>query len=56
MPNRIEEDFRVAFDRAIEGKASSDELLSVVRAFVREYKRQGRQPESVIVTLKELCG
>ena len=56
MPNRIEDDVRVAFDRAIEGKGSSDELLSVVRALVREYKRQGRQPESVLVTLKELCG
>jgi hypothetical protein len=56
MPNRIEDDFRVAFDRAIEGTTSSDELLSVVRALVCEYKRQGRQPESVLVTLKELCG
>jgi hypothetical protein len=56
MPNRIEDDVRVAFDRAIEGTASSDELLSAVCALVREYKREGRQPESVIVTLKALCG
>src|SRR5450759_3118076 len=56
MPNNLEDDVRTAFDRVIEGAASSEELLTAVRVLVRNLKREGRPPESVIVTIKGLCG
>jgi hypothetical protein len=57
MPKtKLEDDVCTAFDRAIEGAASPDELLVAVRALVRELKKEGSPPESVIVTIKELCG
>jgi len=56
MPTKLENDVRVAFDRAIEGAISSEELVTAVRALVRDLKTQGRAPESVIVTVKDLCG
>ena len=56
MPTKLENDVHVAFDRAIEGAISSEELVTAVRALVRDLKTQGRAPESVIVTVKDLCG
>lgn len=56
MP-RLEDDVRVAFDRAIEGGGESpDDLLTLVRVLVRDLKEEGRPPENVIVTIKNLCG
>src|SRR6476620_2999781 len=56
MPNRLEDDVRSAFERAIEGIGSRDELLSAVRTLVRDLKREGQPPENVIVTVKQVCG
>ena len=56
MPTKLEDDFRTAFDRAIEGTISPAELETAVRVLVRDLKTQGRAPESVIVTVKDLCG
>jgi hypothetical protein len=56
MPNRLEEDVRSAYARATEGTGSPDELLSAVRTLVRDLKREGRPPEKVLVTVKEVCG
>lgn len=56
MPNKLEDDVRSAFDRAIEGAASPEELLTAVRVLVRNLKSEGRPPENVIVTIKDLCG
>ncbi len=56
MPNKLEDDVRTAFDRAIEGAASPEVLLTAVRVLVRDLKREGRPPEDVIVTIKDLCG
>jgi hypothetical protein len=56
MPTKLEDDFRTAFDRAIEGTISPAELETAVRVLVRDLKTQGRPPESVIVTVKDLCG
>ena len=56
MPNRLEDDVRSAFERAIEGTGSRDELLSAVRILVRDLKREGQPPEKVIVTVKQVCG
>ncbi|HEX9084038.1 MAG TPA: hypothetical protein VF836_04815 [Gemmatimonadaceae bacterium] len=56
MPNKKEDDVRSAFDRAIEGAASPEELDATVRVLVRDLKKEGRPPESVIVTIKNLCG
>jgi hypothetical protein len=56
MPNNLKDDVRAAFDRVIEGTASPEELLSAVRVLVRDLKGEGRPPENVIVTIKELCG
>lgn len=56
MPKQLEDDVRTAFDRTIEGAASADELLLAVRVLVREFKKEGRAPESVIVAVKDLCG
>jgi hypothetical protein len=56
MPNKFEDDVRSAFDRATEGAASPEELDATVRVLVRDLKKEGRPPESVIVTIKNLCG
>ena len=56
MPNRLEDDVRSAFERAIEGTGSRDELLSAVRKLVRDLKLEGQPPEKVIVTVKQVCG
>ena len=69
MANKLEDDVRMAFDRAIEAAMSSrsskndrrsatslEELLTAVRILVRNLKAGGRPPESVVVTVKELCG
>ena len=55
MPNKLEDDVRTAFDRAIEGAGSPEVLLTAVRILVRDLKSDGQPPESVIVTVKELC-
>jgi len=69
MRNKLEDDVRTAFDRVIEAAgspslsksdrraaASPEVLLTAVRALVRDLKSDGRPPENVIVTVKELCG
>ena len=57
MPKQLEDDVRAAFDRVIEGGGESpDELLTSVRVLVRGLKGEGRPPENVIVTIKDLCG
>jgi hypothetical protein len=56
MPNKLEDDVRSAFDRAIQGVISPEELLTTVRILVRNLKAGGLPPESVVVTVKELCG
>ena len=56
MSTKLEDDVRVAFDRAIEGAITPEELMTAVRVLVRNLKREGRPPETVIVTIKELCG
>jgi hypothetical protein len=56
MPDKLEAELRTAFDRATEGSASPDELLTAVRVLVRNLKREGRAPENVIVTIKNVCG
>ena len=49
-------DLRTTFSRATEENVSPDELLAAVRGFVRDLKRQGRQPEEVIIAVKQACG
>ena len=56
MLTKLEDDVRVAFDRAIEGTISPEELVTAVRVLVRDLKKEGRPPENVIVTIKDLCG
>ena len=56
MLTKLEDDVRVAFDRAIEGTISPEALVTAVRVLVRDLKKEGRPPENVIVTIKELCG
>jgi len=56
MPKRLEDDVRIAFERANDGTGSPDELLSAVRILVRDLKREGNPPEKVIVTVKQVCG
>jgi len=56
MPNKLEDDVRSAYIRANDGSAQPDELLTAVRVLVRNLKSQGRPPESVIITIKNLCG
>jgi hypothetical protein len=56
MHQQLEDDVCTAFERAIEAGESSDALLMSVRALVLELKREGRPPENVIVTIKDLCG
>jgi len=54
MPNKLEDDVRTAFDRAIEGAAAPEELDATVRVLVRDLKKEGQPPESVIITIKNL--
>ena len=56
MLTKLEDDVRVAFDRAIEGTISPEALVTAVRVLVRDLKKEGRPPENVIVTIKDLCG
>ena len=57
MPKQLQDDVRAAFERVIEGGGESpDELLNSVRGLVRALKSEGLPPESVIVTIKDLCG
>ena len=56
MPNKLEDDVRSACTRVNEGDAQPDELLIAVRILVRNLKSEGRPPENVIVTIKNLCG
>jgi hypothetical protein len=56
MSTKLEDDVRVAFDRAIEGAIAPEELMTTVRVLVRNLKKEGRPPESVIVTIMDLCG
>jgi hypothetical protein len=56
MPQRLEDNVRGAYERAIEGIGSRDELLSAVRILVRDLKREGQPPEKVIITVKQVCG
>jgi hypothetical protein len=55
MLSNLEEDVRSAFARAVDG-AAPGELLTAVRVLVRELKSEGRLPENVVVTIKNLCG
>jgi hypothetical protein len=56
MPNRLEDDVRNAYARVNEGAAQPEELLTAVRVLVRNLKSEGRPPENVIITVKNLCG
>lgn len=57
MSKQLQDDVRTAFERVIEGGGESpDELLDSVRVLVRALKSEGRPPENVIVTIKDLCG
>ena len=56
MPQRLEDNVRGAYERAIKGTGSRDELLSAVRILVRDLKREGQPPEKVIVAVKQVCG
>ena len=56
MPKGLEQTVRHAYDRATQGKASPDELLSAVRVLVRELKSEAQPPEKVIVAVKQVCG
>lgn len=56
MLNKLEDDVRSAYVRVNKGAAQPAELLTSVRVLVRNLKSAGRPPESVIVTVKELCG
>lgn len=56
MSKSTEDDLRTAFERAAKGKGSPETLISAVRNVVRDLKREGRPPENVIVTVKQLCG
>jgi len=56
MLNKLEEDVRSAYARVTDGAAPVAELLTAVRVLVRNLKSEGRPPESVIVTVKNLCG
>jgi hypothetical protein len=56
MPNKLEDDVRSAYTRANKGAAQPEELLTAVRVLVRNLKSEGSPPESVIVTIKNLCG
>ena len=56
MAKELEDDVRIAFERATEGAGSPEDLLTAVRILVRDLKKEGRPPENVIVTIKRLCG
>lgn len=56
MTHILEDEVRAAFERAIEGVASADELLAAVRVLVRDLKRAGSPPEKVLVAVKQVCG
>ena len=56
MPNKLEDDVRNAYARVNDGVVDPAELLTAVRVLVRNLKSEGRPPENVIVTIKELCG
>jgi len=56
MLNKLEDDVRSAYAHANEGTAQRDGLLAAVRVLVRNLKSDGRPPENVIVTVKNLCG
>lgn len=56
MLNKLEEDVRSAYARVNGGTAQPAELLARVRVLVRNLKSEGRPPENVIVTVKNLCG
>ena len=56
MPKRLEDQLRRAFERANEENGSPDELISAVRALVRDLKRDGNPPERVIIAVKRICG
>jgi hypothetical protein len=56
MAKRREDEVRTAYHRASEGTGSRDDLVAVVRARVRDLKRQGQPPEKVIISIKRLCG
>ena len=56
MPNKLEDDVQSAYARVSEGAAQPAELLAAVRVLVRKLKGEGRPPENVIVTVKDLCG
>jgi hypothetical protein len=56
MSKSMEDDLRAAFERATEGTGSPETLISAVRNVVRDLKREGRSPEHVIVTVKQVCG
>jgi hypothetical protein len=56
MPKKLEDDVRTAFERATEGSGSPEDLLAAVRILVRNLKNEGRPPENVVVTVKQLCG
>lgn len=55
MP-KFEEDVRSAFERAVDGSGTPDELLSAVRLLVSNLKSSGHPPESVLIVVKQLCG
>ena len=55
MP-KFEDDLRSAFDRAMDGSGTPEELLSAVRVLVSSLKSSGHPPESVLITVKQLCG
>jgi hypothetical protein len=56
MINKLEDDVRSAYARVNDGSAQPAELLTAVRVLVRNLKSEGRPPENVIVTIKNLCG
>jgi hypothetical protein len=51
-----ETDLRAEFAQVVRGRGSLDRLLTGVRGFVRDLKRQGVAPEQVIITIKQVCG
>jgi len=56
MAKKLEDDVRTSFYSATEGTGSPEDLVTAVRALVRDLKKEGQPPESVIVTIKRLCG
>mgnify|MGYP001792519284 CR=1 FL=1 len=56
MSTQLEDEVRDAFARAAAGTASSAELFGKVRALVLELRKDGEQPETVVVAMKGLCG